>query len=207
MIASTCSDRQRPAKLKTCATLKSVRERNRITRVVLAQETGLSTGDIKSFEDGVEVPWKDARSRLCDYFGLTERQLFPELSRRDLNAAYYEPAPNPPCLTLKDARRSKGWTQFQLASFCAVVAVPGKDVSGLDATQLSKFEIGARQPWPVAIVRLCVVLDQSIEQLFPELIERGGKLPEDLVDLVEAARKLNGPVIAAMLRAAPAKAI
>lgn len=187
-------------KTKPCATLSKLRQGQNLTRYRLSQKTGLAVITLKKIETGEELPSPAARGKLCRFFKLTEQELFPELSRRDLSQVY-EPRPYPLCIKLKEVRVEKGWTQFQLANLCAMVAVPGKEGSRLDASQLSKFEIGTRQPWRVAIVRLCVVLNLSVKELFPELIEAGTlNRWEDLEELIISTRRLNGRVLAAVMR-------
>ena len=189
-----------PSKPKPCATLSKLRQEQSLTRYRLGLRTGLAVVTLKKIETGAEIPSPSVRDKLCKFFRLSEDQLFPELSKRDLNQVY-EPRPYPLCTKLKEVRQERGWTQFQLANLCAMVAVPGKQGSRLDASQLSKFEIGTRQPWPVAIVRLCVVLNLSTEELFPELINSGAlNRWEDLEELIISTRRLNGRVLAAVMK-------
>ncbi|HEY9835418.1 MAG TPA: helix-turn-helix transcriptional regulator [Vampirovibrionales bacterium] len=139
-------------KAPICLTLKKIREQTGFSIEELSKYVGLEPEWIKGFESGSREIWPDARQKISKFFGIRQPDLFPEIKDA------LEISPYPRCMTLRRIRTSRGLTQTAL----------GWEAK-LSGYYISRFENGIAIPWPGAIAKLCLVLEETPESLFPEL--------------------------------------
>lgn len=134
----------------SCRTLRDIRIKSGFTIEELSRQTGLDPSWLNDFETGKRLIWPEARRRIGRFFGISLSRLFPEIK-----GGLEEETPFPRCQKLKQAREFANLTQTELGFR-----------SRLAPCYISRFENGAANPWPAAIIRICRTLEMAPADLF-----------------------------------------